>query len=146
MAASTATNNVFNLGGGTSVGNAATIITFYTAADAITTTGTERMRINSAGDVGIGPVTPLGQLHVDQPSTSGEQPVLVLVQADVDEDYLKIIGTSDANADRALVDAVDFPNIGAIAGYLKINVRDDQGTNPIVDGDFYLPFYQIPTA
>jgi len=89
---------------------------------------------------------PAGTLHLVQASTTGAKPVLILDQADVDEDYIKVIGTSDTSADRALVDAVDFPNIGAIKGYLKINVQDDQATNPIVDGDYYIPFYAVPTV
>jgi len=87
-----------------------------------------------------------GALDVDQASTSGAAPVLTLDQADVDEDFFKFIGTSDTNVDRALVDAVDFSTPGAIVGWLKINVQDDQGTNPIVDGDYYIPFYAVPTT
>jgi len=87
-----------------------------------------------------------GTLHVDQTSASGAMPVLVLDQADVDEDYIKIIGTSDTNVDRALVDAADFTTPGAITGWIKINVQDDQATNPIADGDYYIPFYAAPSA
>lgn len=96
--------------------------------------------------VGIGIGAPLAKLHIVQPSTTGAKPVLTLNQADVDEDYFKFIGTSDTSADRALVDAANFPNPGAIAGWLKVNVQDDQGTNPIADGDYYIPFYSVPTA
>ncbi len=87
-----------------------------------------------------------GPLDVDQASTSGAVPVITVDQADVDEDFFKFIGTSDTNVDRALVDAADFTTPGAIKGWLKINVQDDQGTNPIVDGDYYIPFYAAPTA
>jgi len=83
---------------------------------------------------------------IDQPSTTAALPVLTLEQADIDEDFFKFVGTSDTSADRALVDAVDFSTIGALKGYLKINIQDDQATNPIVDGDYYLPFYAAPTA
>ena len=95
----------------------------------------------------IGTTTaPVGVLDVVQSSTTGAKPVVLLNQADVDEDYLKIIGTSDTSADRALVDAANFTTPGAIKGWLKINVQDDQATNPIVDGDYYIPFYAVPTA
>ncbi|MCH8877795.1 MAG: hypothetical protein IIA89_13395 [Chloroflexi bacterium] len=100
----------------------------------------------SADAVGIGTATPAAKLHVDQTSTSGAKPVLLLDQADVDEDYFKIIGTSDTSSDRALVDAADFTTPGAIVGWLKVNVQDDQATNPITDGDYYIPFYSAPTA
>lgn len=35
---------------------------------------------------------------------------------------------------------------GALKGWLKIYVQDDQATNPIVDGVFFVPFYAAPTA
>ncbi len=85
-------------------------------------------------------------LVIDQLSTTGALPVLTLDQADVDEDFFKIIGTSDTNVDRALVDAVNFTTPGAIVGWMKVNVQDDQATDPIVDGDYYVPFYAAPTA
>ncbi len=87
-----------------------------------------------------------GALDVDQPSTSGAVPVITVDQADVDEDFFKFIGTSDTNVDRALVDAANFTTPGAIKGWLKINVQDDQATDPIVDGDYYIPFYAAPTV
>jgi hypothetical protein len=49
---SNASNTIF-IGGGTSYYNASTLIRFYTAADQTTLTGTERFRIDSAGDVKI---------------------------------------------------------------------------------------------
>lgn len=51
LAQSNASTNDLSLGGGTSLGNAATSIRFFTAADNTTTTGTERMRITSGGTV-----------------------------------------------------------------------------------------------
>jgi len=99
-----------------------------------------------SSNVGIGIASPAAQLHIDQSSTTAAKPVITLDQADIDEDYFKIIGTSDTSVDRALVDAADFTTPGTIKGWLKINIQDDQGTNPIVDSDYYIPFYSAPTA
>jgi hypothetical protein len=48
------TSNDLYIGGGTGVFNASTSLLFYTAANNTTTTGTERARITSGGDVLIG--------------------------------------------------------------------------------------------
>jgi len=51
---STNTENSVRIGGGSGYLNAATDVKFYTAANATTTTGTERLTIDSAGRVGVG--------------------------------------------------------------------------------------------
>lgn len=63
--ASTESENLVNIGGGTYRMNAATKVRFYTAENQVTTTGTERMIIDSTGKVGIGVTSPTKKLHVD---------------------------------------------------------------------------------
>jgi len=65
----TGINNIY-IGGATGVGNAATTISFYTAANATTLTGSERARITSAGYFGIGVTVPTALLHVAASSTT----------------------------------------------------------------------------
>jgi len=50
---SNGTNNL-TLGGGTSLMNAATAVSIYTAANSTTTNGTKRLEIDSNGDLGLG--------------------------------------------------------------------------------------------
>ncbi len=79
--------NILHFGGGTPAMNATTYMLFYTAANGTTTTGTERMRIDSAGNVGIGTTNPLQKLDVDgniQIASANEStdPVLFLSDRD----------------------------------------------------------------
>jgi hypothetical protein len=61
--ADTSTNSIF-IGGGYTGYTAATQVAFYTGATSTTTVGTERMRIDSSGNVGINTTTPAAPLHV----------------------------------------------------------------------------------
>ena len=56
--------NQITFGGGTSSYNAATQFIFRTASAVDTTTGSERMRIDSSGNVGIGASSPASRVHV----------------------------------------------------------------------------------
>jgi hypothetical protein len=63
-AASTSTNNYVALGGGNTIGNAATQIDLYTAEDTTTPVGTPRLTIISNGNVGIGTQSPAYPLQM----------------------------------------------------------------------------------
>lgn len=100
----------------------------------------------STDRVGVGTATPAAKVHIEQASLTAAIPVLTLDQSDLDEDFFKFIGKSSTLVDRALVDAVDFTTPGSIVGWLKINIQDDSPVAPIVNGDYYIPFYSAPTA
>jgi hypothetical protein len=57
--------NEINIGGGSSAQNYATQIGFWTAANNTSTTGTERLRITSAGNVGIGTTSDRNSTKLD---------------------------------------------------------------------------------
>ena len=65
VAATDSANNIASIGGGASGFSAATVVLFSTAATTNTDTGTERMRITSAGRVGIGTTAPDQLLSVN---------------------------------------------------------------------------------
>ena len=58
------TRNILNVGGGTTLNNAATEVRVFTASNNTTPFGSERMRIDSAGNVGIGTNSPQAALDI----------------------------------------------------------------------------------
>ena len=58
------TANTLEIGGGSGIGNSATLINFRTSANNTTVTGTVRMSIDANGKVGIGETNPNTLLHV----------------------------------------------------------------------------------
>jgi hypothetical protein len=73
-------DNVINLGGSSSVENAATRIGFWTSANNTTLTGTEVMRINSAQNVGIGETSAMFagyKLQVRDDNNGDSNPLLI---------------------------------------------------------------------
>jgi len=68
--------NIVTIGGGFAAGTAATILQFYTAANTTTAAGTERMRIDNDGNVGIGTTGPLAKLDI-QGSSDGDQMISI---------------------------------------------------------------------
>lgn len=114
--ATRAADNILTLGGGSALLNAATEIRFYTAANTTTLTGTERMRVESDGNVGIGTTTASAQLHVDQSSATSAQPVLLLDQADLSEEFIEFTSTVGAG------NPIDTAALGAYYGKVRVNI------------------------
>jgi len=89
----TSTTNEITFGGGSGITNAATLIAFRTAANNTTTSGTERMRITSAGEVLVGGTTSVdansGILTLQRLSTS---PVVYLFRDDTSIGSGNILG------------------------------------------------------
>ncbi len=79
--ANSAANTYLDLGGAPSATPyGVTALRFFTAATATTTGGTERMRIDSIGNVGVG-TTPAYRMHIEDSGntlTSGEHPLMVV--------------------------------------------------------------------
>jgi len=96
------------------------------------------------GNVGVGIAAPDSRLHVDQSNAGGAIPVLHLDQADEDVVLAKITAiAAAASADRTLVADSDFGTPGALVGWIQIEIQDDG--NRVADGDYYIPFYAVPT-
>jgi hypothetical protein len=72
LGGSDVSSNTLNIGGGTTIGNTATVLRFYTAENTTTTVGTVRMLINSTGNVGIGTTTPTRRLHISKTDGNNE--------------------------------------------------------------------------
>jgi trimeric autotransporter adhesin len=68
---STSTENNVIIGGLFTQFNAATKISFYTASNNTTLGGSERMRIDSSGNVGIGTSSPSTIFHIDDNAATG---------------------------------------------------------------------------
>ena len=87
---------------------------------------------------------PLGVVHIDQTSTTGAKPVLLLDQADVDEDFLSLDGTSvTTSADATLVEEAEVATPGALTGWFKVHVKDNRAGG-IAEADYYIQLYAAP--
>lgn len=118
----------------------ATITTLYGLyIDALTQGNTDIAIFTQGGKHVLG-----DYVTIDQPSATGQQPVLSLDQADFDYVLVKVIATAEAaSADRTLVADSDFGTPGALVGWVQIEIQDDG--NRITDGDYWVPFYATPT-
>lgn len=90
---------------------------------------------------GVETADPEGQLDVIQTDTAGAQPVIVLDQDDVSEEFIKLYGSAaSATLTQSFVDVGDVTS-AVLKGYFKINVQDEG--NQITDGAYYVPFYTL---
>ena len=74
------------------------------------------------GHLLIGTTTDSGQLTVDQSASDGAIPVLVLDQADADEDFIEFVGTSGTGTSVSISTTAE----GAFAGKFQITVNGDK--------------------
>jgi len=125
-----ASNNDVYVGGGFAGSSAATTVSFWTAANSTTTQGTERMRITSAGDVGIGTSSPANKLHVVTNSTTATAKGLTLTntavstgsgQVEIDFITDQVDGSTLTNKAR-ITASLDGDN--PALGYLAFSTRN----------------------
>jgi len=127
---SSAANSILDFGGGIADLNSVMQIGFFTAADNTTLVGTERMRIQPNGNVGIGTTAPTGLLHLSgsQPKvfytdTSAANQVWSIGPAD---NYFSIIGKDNA---RDLTVSYSYGNTGIGQPTPTANLEVAQPTN-----------------
>jgi hypothetical protein len=83
-------------------------------------------------------------VDINQATDDAAVPVLTLTQADVSEDFIKFIGSTNAgDVDQSLVNASDV-GTATIAGYIKVYIRDDG--DEITDQSYYMPVYSLIAA
>ncbi|MFC1623526.1 immunoglobulin-like domain-containing protein [Patescibacteria group bacterium] len=116
-----ATVSQLYIGGGAGAFNAVTTLQFFTATTATTLQGTERMRINSSGNVGIGTTSPLSVLDV--------------FKADGDAS-LSLTASSTDGTHYAWTTGTDLSD----AGKFKISSSTALGTNDrfVIDGSGFV--------
>jgi hypothetical protein len=128
--ASTSTNTLF-YGGGSSYTNAVTEHKFYTAADTTTTTGTQRLRIRSNGEIQVGvldtPSASRGALGIKASSDAQSVPInLYLQESSGGEGYgIGVDGDGDLN----------FYNGGATTASFEIG---DDNNVTVTQGNFIM--------
>lgn len=101
-AQSNVSDNWVSFGGGSSIFNAVTRLSFYAAANTTTLTGTEHMRLDGkvGGRLGVGITSGIGgKVHIDQTGTTDAISCLYMTQQDVDYAFMLFnctVGTGNA--------------------------------------------------
>ena len=152
---SNSTSNRVLVGGGTSTANAATEVSFYTAANTTTRTGTKRLEIDTAGLVsaqigfqstGTGAiragrfitnaVATVPVVEVIQDSLTGAQACMRFDQDDIDLQFLEFLGTATSADLTGSIVAVGDVSTPTVAGYIKIFITDEG--NQITDQAYFI--------
>lgn len=147
LTTSTVASNQISIGGSSAIGNAATSIAFFTAANNTTTTGTQRLTIDSSGNVGVASSTPrdrfvvTGNTHLDGFVTIGSTSPFTLPVANESLHVVKNVdgysGTSLINRSSGTVASVDLlfnNNLTDMSGskyYGNISYAGGSNTDPL---------------
>lgn len=100
-----------------------------------------QVRIEIATTIIGNNVTPAATCHIDQKSTTGAIPVLLLDQADVSEEFIKFVGAAAAaDVTQSIVDNGDVAT-ATLAGWIRVEVEDVG--NQITDQAYYQPLYTL---
>lgn len=139
LVSNTTSANTITFGGGTSLFNAATTITFNTGANNTTTAGTERLRIDSSGNVGIGTSTPSALLDVDGTTRLGGAVTLAGVVSGGDNEVNRVkfkdISETVVTANSGATYTIDLEN----GNVFKITLTDNctfTFSNPPASGNY----------
>lgn len=120
--ATTNTENLVGVGGGAGGFAASTTIFFNTAANTNTDTGTERMRITSTGNIGIGVTAPDLPLDVRRPAFVWNSDTRAVVGAYDSTSMAQGVGGGIQFGGK-------FDTAGSTAGFASISGIKENGTN-----------------
>ena len=126
MAYASSAVNFLQIGGGTNSARSATSVLFYTAPS-VSANGTERVRIDSSGRLGLGTSSPSGLLHVQ--GVSGTYPTSIINHSaiDVEGEFLRV-GRTDSVARYHSI--YGKHSATSSSNYLQFRVHDGSASSP----------------